>query len=985
MLCFRVKTPSMRLALLTLAILCVCAAQGQNFESRLTPPETKAAENEKYHKPDVVGTPDEVRMHGYQHRLDMEAHSPYAAIKWRSIGPEKQGGRVIDFAIPKKDPHTYYVAYATGGLWRSRTDGVTWEPLFDHESAFSIGSIAVSDDGKTIWIGTGENNAQRTSYPGMGMFKSTDEGKTWNYMGLAETHRIGKVLLDPKDSNTVYVGALGHLYSKSDARGVYKTTDGGRNWTHVLSLDEHTGIIDMQMDPRDHNVLYASAWQMDRRPWDFLEGGPGTAIYKSTDAGHSWRKIDNGLPSDGQMGRIGLALCPSKPDRIYAYIDNQGPYPDTLDEDEEQPSGTITPHRFAFLDEAEFLQLSKEQIQTIFTRAKTKLKPEDVIQQVKDKKLTMDQLRAKLSDTNKDLFQEDRALSEVYRSDDGGEHWQHIRRIGPQGGYYWGRIYVNPVNPDEVYATGAELLKSTDGGITWKQAARYTHGDSHLYYIDPKNPNFQVLGDDGGLFLSYDAGEHWRHMENMAVGQLTTVAVDEKFPYNVIGGLQDNGTMRGPSTYSPGGSDPSLWNTIYWGDGAAIGVDPRDGGDLLYVSFQFGEAEALNTKTKENWPVHPTAGEGEPPLRYNWVSPIVVSPHHPDIVYFGTNKLFRSLDQGKHWEALGEDVTKNLPNGNVPFSTIKDLSESPFKFGLVYVGCDDGTVKVTKNHGDTWTAIPTPKPDVWVTRVLASKWDKATVYVTQSGYRESDFTPYAWKSTDYGAHWTSIAGDLPPEPVNVIREDPNHKELLYLGTDMGAFVSRNGGAHWDPLCGGIPHIPVHDLAVQGRDNELVAGTHGRSAWVLSLDKIYSLNDDTMKKDLVLTPVENMTASKRWGYSRPSLETEPTPTTPEIKGEIWTKTAGPAVLRLKSKDGKVVLEKKLDLLYGFNAYTLSLQLTPPKPIANAKLQRKINSVQDALADPYAAYRATYVPAGSYTLELQQGDKTASVKWTLSPAT
>jgi photosystem II stability/assembly factor-like uncharacterized protein len=942
---------------------------------------SKAEQDRKFHKPDVIGTSADVRMKGYDQRLKMEADSPFGGLNWRSVGPERQGGRVIDIMSPKNLPGTIYVAYATGGLWRTEDQGNTWTPLFDHESAFALGSLALSDDGQTIWLGTGENNSQRTSYAGTGVFKSTDAGKTWQNMGLPETQRIGKVLIDPRNPQVAYVGAEGHLYSQNPERGVYKTTDGGKTWNQVLPLDKYTGIIDMTMDPRNSEVLYASAWDRDRRAWDFREGGAGSALYKSTNAGKTWFKLGSGFPESHDLGRIGIAQSPSHPDTIYAFIDNQSADTDTMDEDEGAPSGVLTPHRFVMLDEAELLQIPHETVQTFWSRYGVPgLKLNDMLDQVKNKKLTMAQVRQRLSENNPGLFRELQLDEEVYRSDDSGKHWKrtHPMLLGPFGGYYWGRVFVSPVNPDEVYICGVPLLRSLDGGKTWKAVARETHVDYHAYYIDPKNPKFQAVGSDGGVYFSYDSGAHWRHMENMAVGQVATVAVDNKFPFNIFCGLQDNGTLKGSNLYRPGRSDPEQWEEINGGDGAAIAVDPRDDGDVIYTSYQFGAVEGYNQKTRDRWDLTPRPQKGEPALRFNWITPILISPHQGDIIYVASQKLHRSLDKGKTWEDLGGDLTKKShTDGNVPFDTIKDVSESPFKFGVIYIGCDDGAVKMTMDHGFAWQDISTPAKDVWVTRVVASKWDKGTVYVSQSGYREDDFTPYLWKSTDYGQHWTSMTGNLPPEPINVVREDPNKKDILYVGTDMGVFVSFDGGTVWEALSGAIPHGPVHDLAVQERDKELVAGTHSRSVWVLDLAKVYSLDKDLRAKDLFIFPVDRMTRSANWGYSNPNSGFEGA--APTLKGDIWSSKAGPATLGLKSKDGKVVKEMPINLLKGYNSFAIPLQLAPGVPFVRAKAQPK--TFQDVLKDPYEASRGQFLPAGTYTIEIVRGDKTVTASWTL----
>jgi photosystem II stability/assembly factor-like uncharacterized protein len=972
--------------LLILPLLGFCIASAQDYESKLKPPLSKREQDLKYHKPDVIGTDVQARLRSYEHRLQMERDSPFAGIKWRNVGPERQGGRVVEILSPQNKPGTFLVAYATGGLWRSEDEGYTWESLFDHEGAFSIGSVAANKDGTTIWIGTGENNSQRTSYSGIGAYKSIDSGRTWKNMGLCDTHRIGKVVIDPDNENTVYVGALGPLYSEGAARGVYKTTDGGATWKQVLQTDPYTGIIDVVMDPRHHETLYAATWDRDRRAWDFREGGPGTAIYKSKDGGRSWIKLQQGLPNTADLGRIGLAISPSRPDTLYAFVNNQAPYKDTMDEDEFQPSGVLTPHRFLLLNEEQFAQVPRKELERFFSGYLPKsIKLDDVLQKLKDKKMTLDELRAAIEKANPDVFVEDQVLEEVYRSDDGGMHWRrtHPQRLGPHGGYYWGRVFVHPQNPDEVYTAGVIMLKSTDGGRTWAEVVKKAHSDFHVYYIDPRNPRLQAVGTDGGIYFSLDSGGHWRHVENVSVGQFTTIAVDNKTPYNIYGGLQDNGTIKGPSTHKGGEGDPNEWTYVGWGDGSAVAVDPRDDGDVIYTASQFGQHQGQNQKTGDRWRIRPSAPDDQPPLRFNWISPILISPHHPDIIYLGSQKLHRSLDKGKTWEDLSGDLTRNLPNGNVPFSTIKDISESPFKFGLVYIGADDGTVKVTKDHGATWTDIATPAKNKWVTRLVASKWDKATVYVAQSGYRDDDFQPYLWRSTDYGAHWTSIVGDLPLEPINVVREDPNRKDMLYVGTDMGIFVTTDVGARWLALPGGLPHTPVHDLAIQARDKELVAASHARSVWVLKLDQLYALDKGLQGKELYVYPLETMHRSRSWGYGYPSPETDTAPPAPELHGQLWTNKPGKAVIRLIGKDGKVVKEQVQELVRGFNSFAISLQLSPSKRGVAAVKGRPIKTLEDILKDPYESERPGFIAAGTYSVEITVNGLTSKESWTLEP--
>lgn len=960
---------------LTLLSLASVFAFAQHSTTRKNP-ETKVEEDKKFMQPIPSGMSAVLRMKSYQQRQQMEAASPFGNIKWRNVGPEIQGGRVIDFEIPSGDTRSHYVAFATGGFWRSRDMGINWTPLFDNEAAYAIGDTAVSNDGKTLWIGTGENNSQRTSYSGTGVYKSTDDGKTWQNMGLEETHRIGRILIDPKDSNTVYVGAIGALYTKNPARGIFKTTDGGKTWSHVLKINDITGVIDMAMDPRNPNVIYATAWERDRRAWNFREGGPGSAIYKTVDGGKTWNKLTNGLPPAGDVGRVGIAVAPSKPDTVYAFYDNQGPDDQTALKDEYTAGDTLTANRYYWLSLDEFLKVPMP----VLTRfAETYLpretKLEEVLQQLKDKKITLTDVDKMMVDRNPNVFANDQGDAQVFRSDDAGKTWRRTHRgnFGEHGGYYGGRISVSPHNPEEIYITGVTMLRSDNGGRSFYFATtNNVHVDYHVYWVDPKNPNFHATGSDGGIYYSGDAGKTWDHLNKMAVGQFTTIAVDTKTPYNIIGGLQDNGTLKGPSNYRYGINNLTDWKELFGGDGSAIAVDPRDGGDLVYVAFQWGQHFAIDQKTGQRRSVRP-GGSG---LRFQWISPFIISPHHPDIVYVGSQKLHRSFNQGRRWEAISDDLTTNRPNGDVPYATLKELDESRFKFGTIVAGTDDGLIKLTKDGGVTWEDISTPAKGRWVSRVFFSKYDAATLYASQSGYREDDWSAMLWKSTDYGKTWKSIVGNLPAETINVIREDPTNQGMLYVGTDLGVFVSFDDGMKWEPLSGGIPRTPVHDLVIQEAAKEMVIASHARSVFVLKLEKIYEAKD-YRATDLKLWPVEDMTYSDRWAYRRAPEYSEKAPDAPSWNGQFWSSVAGPATLRIKDASGKVVKELSMNALVGWNFYTMNVELTAAKRLTVVPQPPK--TAAEAIADPFASERPTFIGKGDYTVELSVGGKTTSVPW------
>ncbi len=949
-----------------------------NQDPPLVQPESKSQVKARLHTPDVVSMSASERLKGYEIRLRRESDSPFQRVMWRSLGPEIQGGRVIDIESPESLPKQTLVAYATGGLWRTNDDGITWESLFDHESSFGIGDFAVSKDGKTIWVGSGENNSQRTSYSGTGIFKSNDAGKTWSNMGLPESHHIGRVVIDPKNESTVWVAALGHLYSQNEERGVYKTTDGGKTWKQILKVDKYTGAIDLILDPRDSKIAYASTWDRDRRAWNFREGGSGSAIYKTTDGGSTWRKLTS-IPLKDDCGRIGLAIARSKPDRIYAFLDNQNPDQDTDTFDERQPDGRLTIQRFRWAPLDAFLKVDESKIkQFLNIYLPDDQKSEDVLKQLKDGKLDKAGLSQLFLKKSPKIFDQKIRDAEVWRSDDGGKSWVDAsNRMGAHGGYYGGNITVDPKNPDLVYTCGLLLLRSKNAGKSWEAVARNSHVDFHVVYVDPRDSNKVWEGCDGGLYLSGDAGENWKAINNLAVGQFTTIAVDDKSPYNVYGGLQDNGTMKGPSTYVPGRSNPNAWTSIGGGDGSWIAVDPRNGGEVVYVASQWGDHSGLNQTTKESWSARAPGSD----LRYNWISPLMISNFHSDIIYLGSQKLHRSFNQGKKYETISPDLTKNRPVGNVPHSTLTTISESPFKFGMIYCGTDDGNVWLTPDGGNSWVDIKTPQTEKWVTRIMASKWDANTVYCSQNGYREDDFNPYVWKSIDNGKTWKSIAGDLPAECINTVREDPVKKDILWVGTDMGVYVSTDGGKHWDTFGGGLPHTPVHDLAIQPKAKEMVIASHARSVWAVSTEPVYDLSEEIKAAESYFWTTSDINWSDRWGYNVRGEWDKNDPQEPQVTIKFYTSLRGSGQVSVKDKEGKEVKTMSYDVAPGYNFLTIGLQLQPGKPFEPGNFSQA-KTGEDVVRDPYGDRRAKYLGKGEYSVEISVAGKILKTKFKVS---
>ncbi|HYR47095.1 MAG TPA: hypothetical protein VER78_08815, partial [Thermoanaerobaculia bacterium] len=546
------------------------------------------------------------------------------------------------------------------------------------------------------------------------------------------------------------------------------------------------------------------------------------------------------------------------------------------------------------------------------------LKPARLKKDLKAGRIAVSDLVAYMQDANRELFENEVVATEVYRSDDGGTSWKRthsgrIEKVFHSYGYYFGRIAVDPTDAERIYIQGVPMLTSTDGGKTWKGiGGRGVHGDYHAIYIDPKAPQRIAIGNDGGINVSYDYGETWTKLNNLPVGQFTIIAVDSADPYNIVGGLQDNGVLRGPSTYRYGKSDPQAWKPIYGGDGSCVVIDPKDP-NIVYAALQFGIAARLNVKTGERASIRPrpelSAKRKEKPLRYNWITPFLLSPHSREILYYGTNKLYRSFDRGDTWTAISEDLTTNPEQGDVPFGTITTISESPKKFGLIYAGTDDGRMWGTKDGGASWTDLSRGLArDRWVTRVIASSFDEGTVYATQSGFRNDEFAPYVFRSTDYGKTWQSLSAGLPAEPVNVIREDPKARHLLYLGTEAGVFVSLDRGATWTAMAGGLPRVAVQDLVVEPRSGDLVVGTHGRSVFIAEAAPLRKLKDAVISEPLHAFPVKAIKESPRRGYGEnpwtPFFRVEPS-----VRIAYWAKGGAPVKLAVKDENG--MLWKELD--------------------------------------------------------------------------
>ncbi len=923
------------------------------------------------------GTSSNARWTAWQQHLNLDQNSLFNGLKWRSIGPTVQGGRVVDVASVPNEPYTFYVAYATGGVWKTSNNGVSFEPLSDRLPTMVTGAIAVDPQHpQTVWIGSGESNSSRSSYGGMGLFRSDDGGKTFNPAGLDQTDRIARIVIDPTDSNTIYVAALGKLYSEGGARGVFRSRDGGKTWTHVLhGATPWTGAIDLVLDPRDSKMLYASLWERSRRPWKFTESGKGSGIYKSSDAGEHWERLSNGFPQHEKVGRIGLAIAASKPDTVYASVDNWEPLPE---EQWDLGDQALTPKRLKKMSKAEFLRQDPEAIES-FIRGNdldTNLDAKKLIEMVKSDELTLKDLLAKLTDANAQLFDTDIKGLEIYRSDDAGLHWRRaneslLREVDYTYGYYFGQIRVAPDDAEHVYAQGLPLIESQDGGKSWHGLNQpKVHVDYHELWIDPNFPKRMIVGNDGGADVSYDGGKTWLKLDAQPLGQFYAITYDMADPYNVYGGLQDNGSYKGSSkTQWELGQD---WKEIGGGDGMYVAVDPRDNA-TVYTGYQFGYYK--RSGPNGNHEVRPRPAIKATPLRYNWDTPVILSSHQPDIVYFGANRLFRSLDKGETWSAISPDLTQAKQRGNVPYATITTISESPKQFGLIWVGTDDGAVQVTDDGGVQWRNVGKNLPVRWVSRVEASHFERNRVYIAKNGYRDDDSTAYLYRSEDLGKSWTDIAKGLPAEAINVVREDPVNENVLYVGTDRGVYVSLDRGAHWQGLQSNLPNVPVHDLAVHPRERELIVGTHGRSVWILDVLPVQESNASVQNETVKLFPVEDIQAERDW-RARAALWFDESADLPKLTGTYWAKVAGAATLSVLDADKNALQVLKFDAQRGANSYEWDLLLD--KTLALQAERTKLANDKD-LKEPYALDKTPIAEAvrlnqrlfalpGKYTLQL-----------------
>lgn len=755
-------------------------------------------------------------------------------LEYRNLGPHRTGAWISAIAKPQTNEpaykYTYYVAGRYGGVWKTINNGTTFFPVFDAVGVSSIGAVAVSSTHPDhVWVGTGEAYNARSTHAGEGVFKSLDGGKTWQNMGLKDSHHISTLIIHPTNPNIVWLASMGHLFSPNKERGVFKTIDGGKSWSKILYIDENTGVIDLIINPENADELFAASYEKYRYPWHFEAGGEHSSIFKSTDGGEHWEKLEADLPK-GKIGRIGLALCYKQPEIIYAVFENLNPKP-----------GIIV-----------------------------------------DENIAMNHMR--------DPYYDQLIGGELFRSDNAGKDWKKMNmdscNISAKAAYSFNKIMVNPDDPDQIFVSSDGLLYSQDGGKTWPNCVWGTgdlfknmFGDYRTFWVNPDDGRHMMFGSDGGLYETFDGGLTINHKYHIPLGEIYMVETDDAEPYNIYVGLQDHEAWKAPSNAWSGRIGVEDWTIVGKWDGMYTKVDPNNN-RWAYSTTQFGGHIRIDQLNGERVNIQPMADKDQPPYRFPWTPVLEISPFDSKTIYTGGQMLLRSKDQGNTWSEISTDLTTNdakkiAGRGHMMYCTITSISESPKQAGLIWVGTDDGKIHLTKDDGNTWIDMTDKistlggRKDYWVSRVVSSPHDAATAYVCKSGFRHDDFTPLVFKTTDFGKTWSKITEGISFAPVNVIAEDPNRPNLLYLGNDLGVFISFNGGENWQSLKNNMPVVAVKDLKIHKRENDLIVGTYGRGAYITDVSMLQQLNEDLLNNDAALftiepKPLSNYSEQAWWG-------------------------------------------------------------------------------------------------------------------------
>lgn len=845
-------------------------------------------------------------------------------MTWREIGPAAVGGRVDDFAVVDANPDIMYVGTASGGAWKTIDGGMTWKPVFEHEGPMSIGAVTVSQkDPSTVWIGTGEANNRQSSSWGAGVFKSTDGGATWTDVGLAATQHVGRIAIDPRDTNIVYVAALGHLFGANDDRGLYKTTDGGKTWNRVLFINNDTGVVDVKLDPQSPDTLYAAAYERRRTAFGFNGGGPSSALYKSTDGGATWKKLVNGLPyaDGGDTGRIGIAVYRRDPRIVYAEVQH--------------------------------------------------------------------------------------AKGGLYRSDDSGETWRKMSDIDPNAAYF-SNFYIDPNNDLRIWVAAlqgsgevAGVALSEDGGKTFMpNRGTKVHPDFHAMWIDPANSGHMIIGVDGGIYVSRDLGLNWQHLNQIPIGQAYQVGYDMDQPYHVCAGYQDNGTSWGPSrTRDINGIQNSDWMDVLGGDGFHCQPDENDS-NLVFVESQDGTLLRLKISTHEWANVVPQPKPDEEPYRYEWNAPMIVSSQ-PGRIYFGAQYLFRSDDRGDSWTRISPDLTTGVDRTKLSilgkslsspilarnygvswYPCITRISESPLNPDVLWVGTEDGNLQVTRDGGKTWknTAerLPGSTKGLYVSGIEASRLGNGAAYVVLDGHRSDDFASHVYYTSDFGETWQSVTGDLPEKGgvARVVREDPVNTDLLFLGTEFGAYVSLDRGAHWSLMTGKLPTVRVDDIKIHPREHDLILATHGRALWILDdispLEKAGTLSSGKEIELFGIRPAITFRQIEMRGAMDANLpfRGDNPPYGALITYRLREKAKTPVTVKVLDSEGKVIRQFHGTGDAGINRVAWDLRyptLSKPSPEQDWAM---------ATGFFYKAVNGPTVEPGEYKVQIELGDAKVS---------
>ena len=827
--------------------------------------------------------------------------SIFGAIEARAIGPAVTSGRITSIDGVAKDPRILYVGSAGGGVWKTINGGITFQPVFDkHPQA--IGAVAVDQSHPdTVWVGTGEPWVRNSTSVGAGIYKTTDAGDNWKFMGLPKSERIAKIVVDPKHSDTVYVAALGHLWDANEDRGLYKTTDGGKTWQKILYVNPDTGCSDVSIDPEETNVLYAGMWQFRRYPWTFNSGGPGSGLYRSADGGKTWEKIKAGIP-EGDLGRVAVAVAPSRPSVVYAVVESK--------------------------------------------------------------------------------------KSALYRSDDLGHTWSEVSTNSLMGmrPFYFCLLIVDPKDYNRIYKPGAYLGVSKDGGKTWGQTGLTAgvHSDHHAVWIDPSLPTTLYDGTDGGVYKSTDYGGNWSFLRSLPVGQFYHVTYDMDRPYNVFGGLQDNGSWMAPSQGSSGIENRD-WRNIGFGDGFNAFADPSDK-NIVYSEWQNGKLLRFYKNTGEMKSISPFPKAGEPKYRFNWNTPALFGPSEPHAIYIGAQFLFRSRDRGESWERISGDLTTNDPekqkqeqSGGITIDnssaenhcTIYAISESPKDAKVIWVGTDDGNLQLTRDGGKTWknliANVPGVPKNTLVSGIEAGHHAPGTAYVTFDGHQTGDMKTYIYKTADFGSTWTSIATDTVKGYAHVIREDLVKPDLLFAGTEFGLFLTVDGGQQWAQFTGNLPNVAVRDLAIQSRDSDLLIATHGRGVYIVDdITPIRQITPEVLEAKLkVLEPqptkIRSAGSQQIFGGGDEFVGSN-SPEAAFITYYLKDRhTFGDFKIQVFDSENHLITTLAAGTRRGINRVAWPMRLKAPKVATGQSLE-------------FGSLQGPLVPEGTYTAKLLKGDDT-----------